>query len=58
MIILIKIDIAMRDLFKILAKDILSEDFDAVEGAVYVCVAFLAMLIMWVLTGLLEGVTA
>lgn len=47
----------MKDLFKVFAKDIYNEKFDAAESIVYLGVTFIGMLILMLLAGLLESVT-
>ncbi len=47
----------MKDLFKVLAKDIYNEKFDAADGMVYLGVTFLGMLALMFLTGVLASIT-
>lgn len=47
----------MKDLFKVFAKDIYNEKFDAAESVVYLGVAFFGMFILMLLSGLLAYLT-
>ncbi len=47
----------MKDLIKLFAKDIYNEKFDAAESIVYCGVAFIGMIALMFLSGILESIT-